>query len=158
MKSLSRLYFFMPVMILIIACGGQSKTDAEVQSEVTSTSMPRLSDEVVKKLFNQTRKVDILFFDLPISVSQDEEPAAKNTAAYVLPISPRIGVQCPAVARVSWIGDEDILWDADVHVGEGCAYFTFVQNNNPVAVNAMAEQGVQFFLNIMKQAKEQMPK
>lgn len=120
--------------------------------EIETPSYPALGNDVLNRLYADVEKVDIIFYDLPISVNQEDAPSAKNTALYISPASPVISKTCKPIARLSFISQGSILQDADVYCETGCQYLLFMKNNTPVAANAMAQGGIDFFNNIISQA------
>lgn len=115
---------------------------------------PALGNPYITALYAETEQVDIIFYDLPISVNQDDAASAKVTALYVSPANPKITADCKPVARLSWIADGKILREADVYMDDGCEYLMFMENNEGVAVNAMSQSGVEFFKNIIRQVEQ----
>lgn len=115
---------------------------------------PALGNPYITALYAETEQVDIIFYDLPISVNQDDAASAKGTALYVSPANPKITADCKPVARLSWIADGKILREADVYMDDGCEYLMFMENNEGVAVNAMSQSGVEFFKNIIRQVEQ----
>ncbi len=115
---------------------------------------PALGNDVLSRLYAETEKVDIIFYNLPISVNQDDAPSAKNTALYVSPASPNITKTCQPIARLTWIAKGTILKEADVYCEIGCQYLLFMENNKPVAANAMVQGGIEFFNNIISQVSK----
>ena len=156
---------FQHVSILLIgfwaisgwACQAKKNTET-VEAETTAPaipSYPALGNEEVSRIYSQADHVDIIFYDLPISVSQDDPASVKNTALYVSPASPNITNQCKPIARLSWMAQGTIMREADVHVDTGCVYLLFYENSKPVAANAMQQAGVDFFQNIIRQVEQQ---
>ena len=123
-------------------------------TETTTPSYPALGNDVLNRLYADVEQVDIIFYDLPISVNQEDAPSAKNTALYISPASPVITKTCKPIARLSFISKGSILHDADVYYDTGCHYFLFMKNNMPVAANAMAQGGIDFFNNIISQVSK----
>jgi hypothetical protein len=137
----------------------QPKKNAETAETETAApnmpSYPALGNEEVSRIYSQSDHVDIIFYNLPISVSQDDPASVKNTALYVSPASPIITSQCKPIARLSWMAQGTIIREADVHVEAGCQYLLFFENSKPVAANAMQQAGVDFFQNIIRQVEQQ---
>jgi hypothetical protein len=134
-------------------------TTASTKSSDTGASpgntLPFLSSQDVNTLYSQAEQVDIIFYKLPMSVSQTEPASAKNTVLYVTPAAPIITGKCEPVGRLSWISGGKIIKEADFYIGDGCNHFVFFENGQPVYKNAMGLEGVQFFQTIMSQAGPQ---
>jgi hypothetical protein len=113
-----------------------------------------MTSEEVNALYNTATSVDIIFYNLPISVNQEDEASVKNTVQYIIPSFPHVTARCDALGRLAWLADGVILSEADIVMGNGCNYLLFMKNNQPVAANTMALEGVQFFTNIISQVRQ----
>lgn len=139
------------------ACKGRSgSADAGTDSAAQVPALPSLTRDDINTLYAQAEKVDIIFFSLPVSVSQDDATSAKNTVTYIAPIPPAAGAQCAAVARLSWIAGGAIIKEANVHIDSTCAYLVFVEKEQPVAQNAMEQAGQDFFRSVISQATQRI--
>lgn len=151
---------FITCVLLIGSCGNPAK---EVQQEEkpkveNSSPYPSMSNQEITNLYSITDKVDMIFYNLPMSINQDDARSAKNTAMYISPAPAIINAPCKSLGRLSWISKGVIVKEADIYVDTGCQYFIFMQDNKPVAANAMSESGVAFFNQIISQAAQQRPK
>lgn len=156
-------YHFSPLLlsILIFLCiscqpkKAEETTPTEAQEVVAAPpAYPPLGNAAITTLFGEADHVDIIFYNLPISVNQNDPASVKNTVMYITPASPQITAQCKPLGRLSWMKEGAILREADIYVGTGCDYLMFIENNQPVAANAMAPEGVQFFNNIISQVQK----
>lgn len=145
----------LPLLICFSCKSDAKQTPAETQVPVVAAPLPypALGNQEISQLYAQADKVDIIFFYLPISVNQEDPASVKSTVLYVAPASPKITGQCKAIARLSWIADGAIIREADVYVDPGCEYLLFMENNQPVAANAMSPAGIEFFKNIISQVE-----
>jgi hypothetical protein len=170
-RSITFILLSCVILTFCLACKSEEKgteTDAPAsQQEATAPApqsspspqeitlpYPALGNPYITALYAETEQVDIIFYDLPISVNQDDAASAKSTALYVSPTNPKITADCKPVARLSWIADGKILREADVYMDDGCEYLMFMENNEGVAVNAMSQSGVEFFKNIIRQVEK----
>ena len=120
----------------------------------TTVSYPALGNQEISNLYAQTDKADIIFYDLPISVNQDDAKSAKSSVLYISPAPATINKGCKPLGRLSFMSDGVIIREADFYVDSLCNYFVFMQNNQPIAANVMQESGIQFFKNIMTQVQQ----
>ncbi|MEO6131939.1 MAG: hypothetical protein ABIQ02_08820 [Saprospiraceae bacterium] len=132
--------------------------EEEKPAAQSTSAYPSLSNQEITKLFAITDKVDMIFYNLPMSINQDEAKNAKNTVLYISPAPALMSSPCKALGRLTWISNGAIVKEADIYSDKGCQYFIFMENNKPVAANAMSESGVQFFNDIVSQAAQQRPK
>ncbi len=142
------------LMIIAWSCqpSDTNKTQTEPVAEAPSKPIyPALGNQAIAELYSKADKVDIIFYDLPISVNQEDPKSVKNTALYVSPAAPNITADCKPIGRLSWMSNGSIIREADVYCAPGCEYLLFIEDNKPLAANAMVQAGVDFFKNIMSQ-------
>ena len=139
---------------------GNNNESATTETVKTDTvfidpGYPALGNQDLSKLYGQAEKVDIIFYNLPISVNQEDPASVKNTVLYATPASPKITAKCQPLGRLSWMAQGTIIREADIYCEPGCQYLLFIENNKPVAANAMQQAGVDFFKNIISQVEKQ---
>ena len=142
------------LLITILSCQSGKKTESTepaVDPAPAAPTFPALGNQAIVELYSKADKVDIIFYNLPISVNQDDPTSVKNTALYVSPAAPNITANCKPLGRLTWMSNGEILREADVYCDTGCEYLLFMQDNKPLAANAMGQAGVDFFKNIISQ-------
>jgi hypothetical protein len=151
---------FILCTVFIISCTQPAKdVNEEKKATAASASLyPSMTNEEITNLYSITDKVDMIFYNLPMSINQDDARSAKNTALYISPAPALMNNPCKALGRLSWISKGAIVKEADIFCDTGCQYFIFMTDNKPVAANAMSESGVVFFNQILSQAAQQRPK
>ena len=146
------------MLLVSIACKQDPSRTTDENNTATQSKLvvlPFLKAEDIQTLLATTETVDMIFFNLPISVSQDDPASAKNSVMYISPATPAVAETCQADGRMSWISQGTILREADFYLGQGCYQFVFMENNKPAYRNAMSVEAVQFFETIVKQANQQ---
>ncbi len=140
------------LFLFLLSCQ-QAKTEEKVPEKVTkpTLSYPALSNQDITQLYASAEKLDMIFYDLPLSVNQDDSASDKNSVLYVSPAPVQIHSSCKPLGRLSWISQGAIYKEADIYMDSVCQYFLFMVNNQPVAANAISEAGIQFFTKIIAQ-------
>ena len=148
---------FFGVILLFIAC----KQDASKPSDEPNTppqsklaALPYLTNMDIQGLLAKTETVDMIFFHLPISVSQDDAASARNSVMDSSPATPAVADTCRAAGRMSWMSQGVILKEADFYLGQGCYQFVFIEDNKAAYRNAMSSEAIQFFETILKQVNQ----
>ncbi len=153
------LLFFISACLIAVSASCKSETKTETTEPVAAVpappAYPALGNEAIGTLYSQADKVDIIFYDLPISVNQDNPASVKNTVLYVSPAAPNITANCKPLGRLTWMQQGNIIREADVYCDPGCEYLLFMQDNKPFAANAMGPAGVAFFKNVISQVEKQ---
>jgi hypothetical protein len=150
------LFFSIFSFVLLFACKNDKTADTNTPEAISSPTYqyPSLGNQDISMLYAQAEKVDIIFYELPISVNQDDAASAKNSVLYVSPAPVEINAACKPMGRLSWLSNGMIVREADFYADSTCHYFLFMQNNQPVAANDMSEAGYQFFKNIVTQVQQ----
>jgi len=144
------------LLLCILSCSHPAKENKKQEKSPASASSlyPQMSNEEITKLYSIAEKVDIIFYNLPMSVNQDDAASAKNTVLYISPAPAIMSNPCKPLGRLSWISAGVIVQEADIYSATGCQYLIFMKDNQPVAANAMSESGVQFFNQILDQVQQ----
>jgi hypothetical protein len=141
----------------LFSCSPSSKTDKpDAKSPDSSASpYPQLSNQEIVQLYSIAEKVDIIFYNLPMSVNQDDAASAKNTVLYISPAPAIMSHPCKPLGRLSWLSQGIIVREADIYADTGCQYLIFMKDNHPVAANALSESGIQFFNQVLNKVQQQ---
>ncbi len=140
--------------LLPIASCKNEKVQQEKTESAPPTALPALTNQDLTTLYAATDKVDIIFYELPISVNQDDAASAKNSVLYVSPAPATMNPSCKPAGRLSFLSGGSIYKEADIYLGTGCNYFVFMEKNQPVAINNMAESGVEFFTTLISRVQQ----
>lgn len=156
----SLLLLTLPACLMMASAPGCKSKTAEDPPKVETETLagatyPFLGNADISQLYATADHIDIIFYDLPISVNQDNPSSVKNTVLYISPAAPQITKQCKAIARLSWMAAGEIIREADVFIEDGCQYLMFMESNKPAAANSLSQGGIDFFKNIISQVQQQ---
>src|SRR5687767_1509638 len=131
---------FLPLLFSLIFLLSCKPSNSENQASETPAaeekqSLPSLGNEEISNLYAITEKSDIIFYDLPISINQDDAPSAKNSVLYIQPAPVTLNNACKAWGRISWMSEGVIVKEADIYADSLCKYFVFINDNKQVAAN-----------------------
>jgi len=129
------------------------ETTTEVVNQEMLESLPMVPIEIMQKLWNECEFIDYIFFDLPFSMSQTEQPSIRANLNYIdrSAIGPR-PKSCKPIAREFFQINGEIVYEADVYYSEGCKYYVFFDGKTPVYANKMSAAGEQFYNQMITQA------
>ena len=148
----SLLWLLLLSLCTVISC--KNEKAQEEKTDNAPVALPALSNEQLTSMYAATDKVDIIFYELPISVNQDDAASAKNSVLYVSPAPAIMKPSCKPAGRLSFMSGGSIYKEADIYLGSGCNYFVFMEQNQPAAINTMAESGVEFFSTLIARVQE----
>ncbi len=163
---MKNLIYIIPFFICLNGCGGeksQQQSNAPSSgvkatnnsSSSTKAGYPSLTQELLMNIWDNGEMIDYIFHNLPFSMNQTELNSIRTNLTYIdpKPVS-EIPTQCKPFARQFYQVGGDIILEADIYFSEGCQFYIFWENGKAKYANYMAESGVQFFNQMVKQAME----
>jgi hypothetical protein len=159
MKTISSFLFLSAIVCLLTLGACQQKKNTETVAEPapaapSAPAYPALGNREISQLYANADKIDIIFYNLPISVNQEDIASVRNTVLYISPVGTVIKTNCQPLGRMSWMAKGEIMQEADVYCETGCNYLVFMKDNKPVAANALELAGIEFFKNIISQVEK----
>lgn len=143
--------------IILSSCGnsGTESVKDKQKEEVTEakTSLPTLSEEKLNSLKSSCDLIDFIFFDLPISMSQDNQGSIQQVLGFFDTDQVSHSDNCKAIARVFFNGTGESLLEADLFFTQGCMYFVFYSEGQPKWSNGINAAGQNFFQQIISSAQ-----
>lgn len=129
--------------------------ETQVATNANDISYPSLTKEIIKDLAMNCDFVDYIFYDLPISISQDDKKAIVSNINFISKEVPtRIPPGCKAMGRKSFMQNGEILIEADIYLNkeEGCYLYVFYKDGKKAYANNISSDGVNFYFNVFNQA------
>jgi len=126
-------------------------TGEEKVKEVQSVQMNSLPENVFRILYEKSDYLDVLFDELPFSISQDDNASIRNLLSHIDNKIPVIqNKNCVPLGHQIYQEAGVILAEADFYVSEGCNYFVFSYQGKKY-YNNMMTSGINFYENLKKQ-------
>lgn len=136
------------------ACGSGSSNEQPQEEKTdnsTAPTYPSISQATLQKLWNECDYVDYVFYDLPISMNQSDQPSIRGAIRQIAQESPIINPNCKSIGRIFYqIKGENYL-EADLYFASDCVYFLFLEDGKPKYANRLTAEAIQFYQNIFKQ-------
>jgi hypothetical protein len=130
-------------MVLFISC---KPNPAPIQDKPAEKAPGYLTQADISALSKEADFVDIIFYQMDISVSQNDQASVQQTAHFLSVDGKPTGMNCPAIGRLTYLSKGKIIREADIHFqGIGCAYFTIIENKKPVGTCLISPEGLKFF-------------
>ena len=160
------LMYITTFLICLYACGGEKTgqtsspgTDttqaAKNSTTPTKAGYPSLTQEALMNIWDNGEMIDYIFHDLPFSMNQTELNSIRTNLTYIdpRPVS-EIPTKCKPFARQFYQVGGDIVLESDIYFSEGCQFYVFWEDGKAKYANYMAESGVTFFNQMVKQAMQ----
>jgi len=121
-----------------------------------STDIPVIANEKLQAAFEKANLMDIIFYNMPMSINQNDPGQIKSTLGLISPNKPKFKGTCTPLGRMFFYNGADTMLEAEIYYGGTCYYYKFYENGEVIGNNNMNMQGVNFFANIIKQGESQM--
>lgn len=157
-----RFLLFLPLFMAMAAC-----QSAEKPAEKTPATTPTQPSEMVKAgpplypsfplerleyLFNTADYIDVIFYDLPISLSMNEKSSVQTFLSYVaVEVPPSLPHCTKAAGRIFFQVKGENVDEADLYFSNGCKYLVFYKEGKPAHANFLTEQGVAYLNSLLQQ-------
>ena len=129
----------------------QTESAAPAQNQQKTQNFQALPDVIFKQVYFESDYTDVIFENLPFSLSQDNNGAIRQLMNYVDNKPPAfLSGQCPLFAQQVLLKNGEIILEADIFHSEGCYYYAFRHQGN-LYYNAMRDSGIQFYNNLKNQ-------
>ena len=134
---------------------GTSSASTEV---IEGFSRSGITPDMTDLLLKNADHIDYMFTDIPLSMNQDGESSIYQDIRF-LSNNALEGVitGCKPMARKIYLGNGEILTEADLYFSNGCLFQVFLDNEKPIYGNYLSQEGLTFYADLMEQAKQSMP-
>ena len=150
-------YHIIAVIILCFTIGACKQTDNSNQSgqEVASstTTLDGLPTEILRNAVQNCNNIDIIFYNLPISVNQSDQNSVRGSLGFIGQKATQNVGGCPSIGRIFYNSDSGTVAEADIHFSDNCYYFGFLENNQVKYANEITPEGINFFSQLINSAQ-----
>ncbi len=154
-----KLFIFIILAVSFSQCNtgeqpaSSNQAVAVQQPQPTGPQIPSIPKEIMSKLYKECTYTDYIFFELPFSMSQDEENSIRANLNYisVVPLG-TIPDNCKAMGRQFFHIEGDIVLEANVYFDDACKFYVFVDGETPLYANLMSDKGIEFYSTMIQQA------
>jgi len=107
-------------------------------------------------LVENSDHIDYMFYDLPLSMNQDGQGHVAEDMKHISS-TPAEGIPlgCKPLARKIYLGNGEIIMEADLYFGDGCYVQVFLKDQKPVFGNLLTTAGAEFYGNLLIQIEEE---
>jgi hypothetical protein len=150
-------FIYLLITSVLFACQPSStnqeetKTTAEVAPETQPEVLANpgsITVDMMKLLWEECDYVDIIFYDNPLSVSQNDKGGIRATLQFISTKPVPHMSNCKPTGRLSFMIQGDIIAEADIYLSQGCTYFAFLKDGKIIHVNEMTPDGIKFISQV----------
>ena len=150
------------ILMLFFICTGCKNESTSIAHQVPSTSPEGFSPngitpEMTDQLLKTADHIDYIFSVIPLSMNQDGQSSVYQDLRF-LSSKPLLGLidGCKPMARKIYLGNGEIITEADLYFMNGCFYQVFLSKEKPIYGNYLSEEGLNYYVQLMDQAKASM--
>lgn len=135
----------------LVSCARDSSSNTDNQEATQTSSITALPADIRQSLWESCDYIDIIFYNSPISMSQEDQPAIRGSLSMISGQPAVPGENCKALGRISFMQQGVIMTEADFYSSEQCHYFQFLQDGKPTYAETLTPAGINFFAQIQQQ-------
>jgi len=139
--------------LLVVSVVVFSSCDNGATATQKATPLPSITLEEMQLLYDKCDFIDFIFFHMDFSMSVNTKSNIQKVVTFIDKPQPNPAITCPAMGRLVYQSNGEILMEADMHYEKDCYYFTFYKDNKKVYLNKMTEQGKNYFQQMFNQVK-----
>ena len=154
---MNRMVCIAMIVLLASACGqndaGKQKKTTPInvpQLDMTTLNSPPLPNDWVQRIGLNGDHIDVIFYNLPISISRESNKDVQAMLAQVGSQPPGEVAICRAIGRIFFQSGSETIAEADLFLGESCNYYLFYENGKPAYANLLLPEGIQFYENLVR--------
>jgi len=142
------------VGLLAMHCSDSATTDNTTSPpvQVQADTFPSVPIAKLQDLWNNCDYIDYLFYELPISMSLDQDNSIKYALSHISSSGAPRKPECKSIGRVFYQVKGENQEEAELYFSEGCTFFVFLEDGKPKYGNYMTPTGAQYLNNTFQSA------
>jgi hypothetical protein len=153
------ILFLVAILFVSGSCNGDKSTNSQTTKTegpkaAESTQLPPLPLELMKQLFNECTLIDIVFYDLPMSMSVDQKSSIQGTLRQIADSAPVLNPACNPVGHITYQINGQIFLESDFYYSEGCTYYVFYKDRQRLYANFMTQEGANSIGNLIQRGMQ----
>ncbi|MEO0733987.1 MAG: hypothetical protein AAFZ52_14210 [Bacteroidota bacterium] len=139
------------VLTCLLSCKEEKKAPTGPQAH------PSIDQERLLYLWDNATYMDATFYDLPISINQNNLDQIRSTIATVAAEPMPLPEGAKPLGHIWFQINGKNIEEADIYFQEDAVGYVWYENGQPTYSNRMTEDGVRFYNNIIQSVPGQQP-
>lgn len=147
----SRLFTLL-LLGLLMSCQPQEGKQEEVKEENVTDSgdfFEVVPNSKIKEIYETADKVDVLFNDIAVSLSQTEQQDIRGQVGFMKPGKVPKDLNCSETASIIYQSNGEIIGDGRMYLRGNCRFVVFYEGNEPQYAAHMTDQGMEFYRRVL---------
>lgn len=159
-----RFYHIILLIAIFTSCKEQSTsaeatknkppqaTTAAVSIDDKRSGLPPVTLDMMKKMIAEVDYIDYIMYDLPFSVSQDTKEDINSNIMFISNIpAGDVPSTCKPIGRKFYNIKGETYLAADIYFSNGCAFYIFLEGEQPKYSAKFTKEGYNFYTQIVAQ-------
>lgn len=159
-----KLYHIILMIAIFASCKDQPKTEEPAKTDPAAnistpasidtkrSGLPPLTLDMMKKMIAEVDYIDYIMYDLPFSVSQDTKADINSNIMFISNIpAGDVSSACKPIGRKFYNIKGETYLVADIYFSNGCAFYIFLEGEQPKYSAKFTKEGYNFYTQIMAQ-------
>ncbi len=155
-NSIVKIAFFIFCIGFLLQCKSE-KQPSNIETTTTSESnpeeyitVPEITQSFFDTLVSLADHTDIIFYNYPISLSQDQKKDIHTLLGFFQKGPVKIPKSCKPDADIIFLEQGIIIADGKFYISQdGCRHIVFLKDNKPYCGVNMNDQGVNFYRGVL---------
>lgn len=159
--------YFSPILLILLSfflfssCEESEKKEGMAKdklwetkaNEVKVSTLPSITFEEMKELYEGCDFIDIIFYNVEFSMSVKNKSNIQRMVAFASPDVAQINPNCKAMGRLFFQKNGELIVEADMYYDDQCQYFVFQKNGKNAYANNITQEGQAYFAKIFSQVR-----
>ena len=160
----TRILLFLLMSFALFSCKNKEETTETKKEETQQTpvataapveALPLPPLEKLEYLFENCTHIDYVFYDLPFSMSMDDQGSIQRTLAHISTSVAPEKADCKPMGRIFFDVETSTELEAEFFFSPGCVYFIFYEDGKKKYSSFMTPDAVKYMNNYLAQANSQ---
>ena len=163
----NNIFYLLGISLLVVflsSCGGgennKDKAGLSMEkmlnaknAEVNVSTLPSITFEEMKQIYEGTDFIDIIFYNVDFSMSVNNKTNIQKMVGFVSTNVASINRSCQPMGRIFFQKNGELVAEADMYYDDKCRYFVFQKNGKAAYANDITPEGQAYFAKIFSQVK-----
>lgn len=147
---MKRINILLLAILTLASCqsDGNQKTAAKKNPE-SIVNLPPLPEEARMELYRKTISIDIIAYNMGISMSYNDPSSVEPVLSMVKPEQGVWKKPCKPVGRISFMFENGVGQEAEMLIHNGCKSLVWLKDGKNAYMNELTDDGHRFFTQYM---------
>lgn len=138
------------ILAVALCFSCQNNQGEKTKSEAPKNeSLPPLPQADMNRLFQTTIAIDVIAYDLGVSMSYNEAGSIQPLLSFITPTPGEVAPACKSIGRISFMNSNGVGEEAEMFLHKGCRTFVWLKDGKKKYSNLLTHEGLEFLTQFM---------